>query len=179
MPNRIFMKRIILMAIASLLCVISAAQDYKPLDPVDLGDDPLRQTHFSKSEHSAGFPNFSVTHLLATRGINAQAADKTFDMFLERENTEIGIGTFAKLKVGGVTYLLRVDYIGITGKQQYINLFERHIKHIAISGIQSICFVSNKTNKEIATQEFNLIEQELWRRTAAELQDKLKKEGYL
>lgn len=179
MPNRIFMKRIILMAIAALFCVAAAAQDYKPLEPVDLGDNILRQTHFSKRELAKGFPTFSVSHLLATRGMNAQPADKAFDMWIEKENAEIAEGCFAKLKVGGVTHQLRVDYVAGDGKSMYINLYERHLKHIAVSGIQSISFVSNKTGKEIVNQEFNLIEQELWRRTAAELLDNLKKEGYL
>ena len=74
-------------------------------------------------------------------------------------------GMLAKLSVGGIDYYLTVDYI--SDDRFFIDLMQDHIRHIAVSGLQSITFLDYGSVVNVI--EFHISEQELWRRTAEQL----------
>lgn len=156
--------------IAALICVAAFSQDYKPLEPVEVGDYPTTRVRFDCHQYATGHPYYTASHSIHTRGISADTINDDYSIFL-RVDQDIEQYTIAKINVGGRTYTMRVDFVA--NEQIYFNIQKEHIKHIAISGIQSIRYLDKRTYETIYTQEFNLIEQELWRRTADKLKTQL------
>jgi hypothetical protein len=88
-----------------------------------------------------------------------------YELFLHLGENKIQENVIARFYVGGEEYSFKpvISSYNIL----YVELQATHLKHFAVSGIQKI-FIHD-CGKEILTLEYNLIEQELWRRTAEEL----------
>lgn len=156
-----------------MCCGIAVAQNYKPLEQVEVTDFPTNEIHIQENKYIGGGTYYTASHRLASRRINAElGVPPVFDIWLENNGKLIKECT-AKMSIGGEDYFLYVDFISTDGKSISINLKGQHIKHISVSGLQSITFLKN--GDFIHLQEFNLIEQELWRRTAEGLMDAVEK----
>ncbi|MBR6732165.1 MAG: hypothetical protein IKL91_05575 [Bacteroidales bacterium] len=159
------MKRIIILLLASMP-VITWAQDFKPLEAVEVPDFPTNNITVDENEYMGGGTYYTAHHLLAQRSMNAYlGVPASFDISYKVKNVTIPERTTAKLLVGGEEYYMRVDFVYNGSVSIPIN--GQHIKHIAVSGLQGIVYIDN--GDIIYKQDFNAIEQELWRRTADEL----------
>ena len=163
------MKKILILLLA-LMPVIATAQQYKPLEPVEVPETYSTKIRVSQNELLSGEKYYSASHFLGQRGMTADfdvPADCDLTLVIE---AEIKVGMTAVLSVGGRKYYPSVSYVAETsfeGFNVYINLHQEHLKHIAVSGLQSITFRNN--GDLVHEEQFNAIEQELWRRTADEL----------
>ena len=142
------------------------SQNYKPLDPVELPDNP---STIIRVEENDGILEtyYTASHMLASRGMHAWlGVPPSFDIYMKPPyGVEFPKTANARMIIGGEEYWKAAELM--TGGHIYIDLLGAHVKHIAVSGIQSIEFISN--GDVIAKMEFNLIEQELWRKTAEQL----------
>lgn len=164
------MKRIIILLLA-LMPFIAQAQNYKPLPPVDVPDFPTNNININEREGLTGQTLYTASHFLAKRAFNLTLEyPPTIDMSLHID-TQINKDCLAKLYIGGANYLLWHIYIFeselFNDYTIYIDIQKDHLKHIAVSGLQGITFLLN--GDVVHTEEYNDIEQELWRRTAEEL----------
>lgn len=164
------MKRLFTIA-ACLMCLVSAqAQNYKPLDPVEVPDTYSTRITVEKKEMLSGDKYYMSSHLLGQRRMTADlAVPANCDLSLIVD-AEIKEGMTAIISVGGIHYYLSVSFVykaSFGGIDAYAGLHQDHLKHIAVSGLQSITFRDN--NGLVHEEQFNAIEQELWRRTAEEL----------
>lgn len=167
------MKRYFLIAFFALFCLSAEAQNYKPLEAVDVPDYPTNEIRIQENKRPWGGTYYTASHMLHARRIEAElGVPPVFDMWLDNKSNLTGSCT-AKMSIGGEDYFLYVDYISTDGKSISINLKGAHIKHIAVSGLQSITYLKN--GDFISIHEFNPIEQELWRRTAEGLADAVEK----
>ena len=158
------MKRIIILLLA-LMPVITWAQDFKPLEAVEVPDFPTNNITVTEKEGIAG-TYYTAYHLMAQRQMNAYlGVPASFDISYKVKNVTIPERTTAKLLVGGEEYYMRVDFVYNGNISIPVN--GQHIKHIAVSGLQGIVYIAN--GDILYKQDFNAIEQELWRRTADEL----------
>ena len=169
-PLRI-MKRILILLLA-LMPVMVGAQDFKPLESVEVPDFPTNQIKIT--EGSFPSPDYSATYMLRARGMNVYlGVPPHYELFLRIDGISIPKGINAKLSMGGEEYWLATSFV--SGNSVYIDIQGDHIKHIAVSGLQSIAFTNN--GDMIHLQAFNDIEQELWRRTAENLAKTIDKFG--
>ena len=164
------MKRIFILLLA-LMPFIAQAQNYKPLEPVDVPDFPTNNIDILEREFLTGGTYYTASHCLATRSINLTLEyPPEIDIAIHLDSAPEQ-KFLAKLHIGGVNYLMwnvmvfDDEYNG--GKRVYIDIQKDHLKHIAVSGLQGITFMYNGEVLQEIT--YNDIEQELWRRTAEEL----------
>lgn len=157
------MKRIIILLLA-LIPVITWAQDFKPLEAVEVPDFPTNKISVDENEYMDGSTYYNASHMLARRGMTASlGVPALFDIYMEK--LDIPEHTTAKVSIGGEEYFLSASIVN--NHAIYIRIKGLHIKHIAVSGLQSIVFIHN--GDIVHTQDFGKVEQELWRRTAEEL----------
>lgn len=157
------MKRILILLLA-LMPFVAGAQDFKPLESVKVPDVPTNAIRIT--EGSFPSPDYSISHILGARGMNVYlGVPPQYELFLRVDGTAIQKGISARMYIGGEEYWLATSFV--SGNSVYINIQGDHIKHIAVSGIQSIVFANN--GDTIYSTSFNPIEQELWRRNAEEL----------
>ena len=167
------MRRYFLIALFALCYTLAHSQNYKPLEQVDVPDFPSNEIRTQESKRAWGGTYYTASHMLGLRRIEAElGVPPVFDMWLDNKGNLTQECT-AKMSIGGEDYFLYVDFISTDGKSISINLKGQHIKHIAVSGLQSITFLKN--GDFIHLQEFNPIEQELWRRTAEGLMGAVEK----
>lgn len=166
------MKRLLTIA-ALLVCISASAQNYKPLEPVDVNTTHSTTIHIKRNTSLLGNVYYWACHYIGARSMTADlAVPANCDLAIsEKWPSNIAVGNTAKLSVGGVDYYLEVAYLGTENnwgeKALYIDLKEDHVRHIAVSGLQSITFLDwGEFLHEIT---FSPIEQELWRRTAEEV----------
>jgi hypothetical protein len=165
-------------ALAFLLCfsLYLSAQEFKVLEMVDVPDVPSNKVIVEqKTNILTQKPYYTASHMLNQRGISVDTYPSLcFELFM---NTSFDVpkGCYAKLNIGGTEYMTIVFHVNkdaiLSETQVYIDIAPEQIKYIATGGIQSIEY-RNRV-KAIYTEEFNMIEQELWRRTAYELMKKL------
>ena len=159
------MKRLLILLLA-LMPIMSWAQKYKPLGPVEVPDNYATNIKIREYEHLFGSTCYEASHSLASRGMNAiMGVPFTYELFIHLGENKIQENVIAKFYVGGEEYSFKpiISSYNIL----YIELQGSHLKHFAVSGIQKV-FIHNY-GKEVLTLDYNLIEQELWRRTAEEL----------
>jgi hypothetical protein len=168
------MKKIAMLAVLLAVSFVMKAQDYKPLEKVEVSDYPTNKVVFEQKEHLWGGTYFQAYHRLATRYITAELGVPPIFELIYTEKEEIKEGMIGVFSVGGVKYHIPVFFVSDMGKygslEKYHVTFEikaDHIKHIAVSGLQKIEYLQG--GKNVHNAEFNLKEQELWRRTAEEL----------
>ena len=167
------MKRILILLLA-LMPVIVSAQNFKPLESIEVPDFPTNEVRVSENQYMDGSTYYNAFHQLAMRGMTASlGVPAMFDIYMEKIN--IPERCTAKMAIGGEEYFLPASLIN--NHAVYIDLKGLHVKHIAGSGLQSIIFLKN--GEIVHTQKFNDIEQELWRRTADELAKTVEKFGIL
>jgi hypothetical protein len=136
------------------------------LDPVEVPNNQATTINVEEKESLMGNTYYSATHSLASRGINAtMGVPFTYELFLNLGDKKVPEQVSARFYVGGEQYSFRP--IVTSYNILYVDLQGSHLKHFAVSGIQKIVF--HKYGDVIHTQEFNAVEQELWRRTAEEL----------
>lgn len=152
---------------ALLISCGMAAQNYKPLEPVEVPDYPTNIIRVSKNNYMSGDVYYTASHMLTMRSISADISPVNFDIHVKADNAVDLAKHQAVLKVGGVEYTKYVDFVSEINNGVYINILGDHVKHIAVSGLQEIVF--KKQGQVTHTITFNAIEQELWRRTADEL----------
>lgn len=161
------MKRIALFALFLLITAGLQGQEYKPLGKVDIPDHPATMIRLSKG---ASGNTFSVGHCLNTRGISVDIGVPCLvDIFLKPE-FPVPAGTITMCRIGGKAYPFSCYYA--TADRIYIEVLPEHIKHISVSGIQGIEYIFKDDSRK--NTEFNMIEQELWRRTAEKVYDIIK-----
>ena len=171
------MKRLLTIA-ALLVCLSANAQtykspSYKPLEPVDV---PVTS---ATAIEIYDFPGYDGTkmyfadhdHSSKSMMVDLSVPANCNLSFWEKGLENIAVGNTAKLSIGGVQYYLKVSFISdekVSDETQYIiDLKEDHVRHIAVSGLQSITFMDwGEVLYEIT---YNPVEQELWRRTAEEV----------
>lgn len=171
LPKQLRIMRNLLTIAACLLCCISAhAQTYKPLEPVEVPDTYSTIVNVERNEMLSGEKYYSASHLLGIRRMTADLdVPANCDLALDID-ADIKVGMTAVLSVGGENYYLSVSFVSARSNEKnsiHIDLLEDHLKHIAVSGLQSITFRNN--GDVVHDKQFNAIEQELWRRTAEEL----------
>lgn len=167
------MKRIIILLLA-LIPVMAWAQNFKPLESVEVPDFPTNNIIVDEKEYMDGSTYYSASHMFARRGMTASlGVPAFFDIYMEK--LSIPEHTTAKASIGGEEYFLSASIVN--DYAIYIGIKGLHIKHIAVSGLQSIVFISN--GDIVHTEEFGKVEQELWRRTAEELANTVEKFGIL
>jgi hypothetical protein len=167
------MKRILILLLA-LMPAMVGAQDFKPLESVEVPDFPTNEIRITESEYLGGGTYYTASYMLARRGMTASlGVPALFDIYMER--LDIPEQTTAKVSIGGEEYFLSASLIN--NNSVYIDIKGLHVKHIAVSGVQSMVFLNN--GDIVHTQDFNDIEQELWRRTADELAKTVDKFGIL
>lgn len=171
LPKQLRIMRNLLTIAACLMCWMSAqAQTYKPLEPVEVPDTYSTTIRVSQNELLSGEKYYSASHFLGQRRMTADL-DVPADCDLALDiDADMKVGMTAVLSVGGKNYYLSVSYVAESsygGQNVYVNLHQDHLKHIAVSGLQSITF--RKNGDIVHEEQFNAIEQELWRRTAEEL----------
>lgn len=165
------MKRLLTIA-ALLVCISANAQKYKPLAPVEVHDTYSTKIYLDRNVAILGDVYYSAYHLIGARRMTVDlCVPANCDLAIaEKWPSNIVVGNTAKISVGGVDYYLEVTYLGNDNhgeKLLYIDLKEDHVRHIAVSGLQSITFLDwGELLYEIT---FSPIEQELWRRTAEEV----------
>ena len=160
------MKRLLILLLA-LMPVMVSAQKYKPLDPVEVPDEIWCRLQVDEREFPGGGTYYMSGHSLYTRTITAyMGVPFTYSLALQIRQPEIPIGITAKFFIGGEEYSFPVDFVS-DDKRVYVDIMGAHVKHIAVSGIQKIVF--HKYGDIVHTQEFSLVEQEMWRRTSEEL----------
>lgn len=166
MPKYIDMMRYFLIITLALVGWSAMAQNYKPLEPVEVPDFPTNTIRVDENTHPHGGTYYTASHGLYSRGMTAElGVPPLFDIFVEVKDCDIPSNAGVKLYIGSEEYWKSVQFVS-NGKV-YIDLLGAHIKHIATSGLQRIVF--HKNGDIIHTQEYNPIEQELWRRNAEEL----------
>ena len=160
------MKRLLTIA-ACLMCLVSAqAQSYKPLEKVEVPDEWANKVYISKQESFFSGTYYMASHHIGQRYMTANLKTPAYcTLAVLREDSPVTQGVTACFSVGGTKYYLKVALV--SDKSICFDLLEDHIRHIAVSGIQSITYKNN--GETIHAEEYNLIEQELWRRTAEEL----------
>ena len=160
------MKRLLTIA-ACLTCLVSAqAQSYKPLEKVEVPDEWANKVYISKQESFFSGTYYIASHHIGQRYMTANLKTPAYcTLAVLREDSPVTQSVTACFSVGGTRYYLKVALV--SDKSICFDLQEDHIRHIAVSGIQSITYMNN--GEPIHAEEYNLIEQELWRRTAEEL----------
>lgn len=161
------MRRLLTIA-ACLMCLVSAqAQSYKPLEKVEVPDEWANKVYISKQESFFSGTYYIASHHIGQRQMTANLKTPAYCTLALREGEcrSITQGMAACFSVGGTKYYLKVALV--SDKSICFDLQEDHIRHIAVSGIQSITYMNK--GETIHAEEYNLIEQELWRRTAEEL----------
>lgn len=170
------MKKIAMPAVLLAVSFVMKAQDYKPLEKVEVPDYPANEVRFEQKEHLWGGIYFQAYHKLLSRYIQIQLEVPPIIELCYYENIEIKEGMTGVFSIGGENYYIPVFFVtdmsdyGSTRYDKYNVTFEMkadHIKHIAVSGLQKIEYLQN--GKNVHNKEFNLKEQELWRRTAEKL----------
>ncbi|MBO7323461.1 MAG: hypothetical protein J6U51_07760 [Bacteroidales bacterium] len=161
------MKRIFILFLA-LMPMMATAQNYKPLIPVDVPNqlgNIIKVQELTRTLSGATY--YFSSHRVGTRGMTAEmGVPFVYDMNTQIKANGIEQGVTAKMFVGGEEYSMTVYWVSDKG-DVYWDIMGTHIKHIAVSGIQKIVF--HKYGNVFATQEYDAVEQELWRRTAEEL----------
>lgn len=154
------MKRILILLLA-LMPFKALGQNYKPLKQVDVPNTPATVVRVEETSY-----RYTSSHIFGHRSINAyMGVPFEYDIQINIKDVIIPKDITANFHIGGQVYNLTVFF----SELNYVSmsLLGDHIKHIAVSGIQKIVF--HKYGDVIHTQEFNAVEQELWRRTAEEL----------
>lgn len=171
------MRRLLTIA-ALLMCISASAQtykspNYKPLEPVDVPVTYSTAIHVKRNTYMSGESYYWACHYLGARSMTVDlAVPANCDISISQKwPSNIAVRNTAKLSIGGSEYFLNVSFIGNEndlGEQSlYIDLQEDHVRHIAVSGLQSISFMDwGEVLYEIT---YNPVEQELWRRTAEEV----------
>lgn len=157
------MKKFIILLLA-LIPIISGAQEFKPLKPLEVPDYPGNVISINESS----FPptTYTASYAIMTRGISATlGVPGEFDIFFKVDDADNYDGMTARLWIGGEQYYKQVFFTS-AGKI-YIDILGLHIKHMAVSGLQAVDFLNN--GNLVLAHHFNEIEQELWRRAAGEL----------
>lgn len=148
-----------------LFCVSLSAQPYKPLEPVEIEENYVTQVRVKRCTYMSGEVYYKASHYMVQRYMTADLdvpANCSMTIPLPPNITE---GILAKLSVGGIDYYLDITYIA--DERLWIDLQEDHIRHIAVSGLQSITFLDYGSVVNVI--EYHISEQELWRRTAEQL----------
>lgn len=159
------MKRLFFIMSLALLGVSATAQNYIPLGKVSVPETHTTKVHVNKCSYMNGETYYKASHHMGRKYMTADLqVPANCDMAIPLL-PNITQGMTAKLSVGGVDYYLTISFV--IDESFYIDLLEDHIRHIAVSGLQSITFMNSGT----IVQELNfpLHEQEIWRRTAEEL----------
>ena len=149
--------------------IMATAQNYKPLEPVDVPDNYATTIRVEEKENILGKTYYSSSFALGSKAITAtMGVPFEYSLLVHLDKTKIPENKMARRYVGGVQYSF-TPYISEFSNDCILNvdISGSHLKHFAISGIQKI-FIHD-CGDEILTIEFNLVEQELWRRTAEEL----------
>lgn len=168
------MKKLLIIFLA-LIPVAAFGQDFKPLAPVDVPDFPGNVIQVTEREHLHGGTYYTAFHALGYRSISASlGVPAAFDIICRLPDASIPAHATVKLLIGGEEYTKQADYYE---ESAYISINGIHVKHIAVSGLQGLTFLDN--GDIIHKQDFNAIEQELWRRTAEELIKTVEKFGIL
>lgn len=158
--------RKILILLLALMPVMTTAQNYKPLEKVEVPDQWANKINISKQESFFSGTYYIASHHIGQRYMTANLKTPAYcTLAVLREDSPVTQGTTACFSVGGTKYYLKVALV--SDKSICFDLQEDHIRHIAVSGIQSISYMKN--GEAIQYDEYNPIEQELWRRTAEEL----------
>lgn len=167
LPKQLRAMRRLLTIAACLMCWMSAqAQSYKPLEKVEVPDEWANKVYISKQESFFSGTYYMASHHIGQRYMTANLKTPAYcTLAVLREDSTVTQGVTACFSVGGTKYYLKVALV--SDKSICFDLLEDHIRHIAVSGIQSILYMKN--GEAIQYDEYNLIEQELWRRTAEEL----------
>ena len=165
LPKQLRIMRRLLTIAACLMCWMSAqAQNYKPLEKVKVPADAVQIVKPRTLNPRQNY--YMAAH---NNGENVMTAD--FSVPAECQiifgyNSAIDSDcTIACLQVGGVKYYPQVIFTGPVGR--VILISQDHLKHIAVSGLQSITYM--KEGEAMYTDNYDLVGQELWRRTAEEL----------
>jgi hypothetical protein len=164
------MKKIAMLAVLLAVSFVMKAQGYKPLEKVEIGDYPTTQVRFEEREYLYGGTYYVAYHMLGMRTLKAELGVPPLLELTYTEDYDIKVGMTGVFSIGGEDYYLPVSFVGegtLNKHIIYFDLLKEHIRHISVSGIQKIKYLHN--GKNIHNVEFNLIEQELWRRTAEEL----------
>lgn len=149
----------------ALIPLLAAAQEYKPLEAVEVPDTWGNIINVQESE-GVFSKHIRASHRFATRSIGVRlSAPPHYDLSLIIEGSPVQVDDYAKMEIGGSLYYLQVGYVN--EGSTYIYMDAEHVKHIAVSGLQSITFLRN--GDEVLSIAFNTIEQEMWRRTAEDL----------
>ena len=165
------MKRIALFALFLLITAGLQGQEYKPLGKVDVPDYPATIIRVSERELIGGGTCYTSSHSLGTRTISAElGVPPLYDIGIKMD-TDIPQGATAVVNIGGDRYYMNVSFVN--DKHIYIDIVGDHIKHLAVSGMQSIDFLVK--GQSVHKIEFGMVEQELWRRAAVALMDTLDK----
>ena len=145
---------------------MTTAQNYKPLEKVEVPDQWANKINISKQESFFSGTYYMASHHIGQRYMTANLKTPAYcTLAVLREDSPVTQGMTACFSVGGTKYYLKVALV--SDKSICFDLQEDHIRHIAVSGIQSISYMKN--GEAIQYDEYNPIEQELWRRTAEEL----------
>lgn len=166
------MKRILLIFALLAASLSAMAQNYKPLEPVELSDSFAHQIRVNKNSYMSGDIYYTASHYLTMRSISADINPVSFNLHIKEKDISIPVRTMAVLAIGGESYTKMVDFVSENDNSIYIDIVGEHVKHIAVSGLQSITF--KREGEVIATMNFSKVEQELWRRTAEELIKEIK-----
>lgn len=165
------MKKIAMLAVLLAVSFVIKAQDYKPLEKVEIGDYPANKVSFEQKEFLWGGIYFQAEHMFVSRTITVSPdVPPVYELTYKDEYgvKEDMIGVFS---IGGEKYYIPVFFVssegGIDKYRISFDIKADHIKHIAVSGLQKIEYLQN--GKNVHNKEFNLKEQELWRRTAEKL----------
>lgn len=183
------MKRTSILLLAIICSITALAQDHIKLEPIEIPDTYSNVVHFRVNESLTGSSFYvKAFHALGTRGINADYYDfnnyvpaYSLSLLLNKGGEAVKEKMVAKLSIGGQEYLKYVSFISSEGADTfgatvdvYIDILDYHVKLMATCGLQSITFTKN--GDIVHTENFNPIEQELWRRTAERLKSELKLE---
>lgn len=164
-PKQLRIMRRLLTIAACLMCWISAhAQTYKPLGKVKVPQGEQVQI-IKPRTLNANQDYYMAAH---KDGKNVMTADLSVPaeckIILDYDSRIDSDCNTARLQVGGVNYYVKIVFV-FTGRVIYIQ--QDHLKHIAVSGLQSITYM--KDGEVRYTEQFDIVGQELWRRTAEEL----------
>lgn len=164
------MKKIAVFAFLLCLSLGMMAQDYKPLGKVEVPDYPSTEVRFQQRKSILGWITCEASYMLASRTISVQYDSPIIYELAYWAESPVKTGTAAVLSIGGKEYKMPVSFVSNLGEKEsriFFDITPAHIKHLAVSGLQSIEYFDN--GKSIYKSEFNMIEQELWRRTAETL----------
>lgn len=160
------MKRIVVILFLAIMPMMAGAQGFKSLESVEVPDFPANNITVTENDGITG-TYYTAYHLMAQRQMNAYlGVPALFDITYRVQEAVIPERTTVKFLIGGDEYIKHVDFVS-SNSNVSIPINGHHIKHIAVSGLQSIIYLNN--GDIIYKQDFNAIEQELWRRTAEEL----------